>query len=103
MENCIAPFSSRLWLASPTMHGDELKYMQEAYETNWMSTVGANINAVEHQACEQVGCRYAVAFSAGTAAKSLPSEWSTRANSLSAKGENTLTTASTHPSARGRE
>lgn len=68
MENCIAPFSSRLWLASPTMHGDELKYMQEAYETNWMSTVGANINAVEHQACEQVGCRYAVALSAGTAA-----------------------------------
>mgnify|MGYP001871427822 FL=1 len=50
------------------MHGKELKYMQEAYEKNWMSTVGENINIVEQLACEKVGCRYAVALSAGTAA-----------------------------------
>lgn len=50
------------------MHGEELKYMQEAYEKNWMSTVGENINVVEQLACEKVGCRYAVALSAGTAA-----------------------------------
>ena len=50
------------------MHGEELKYMQEAYEKNWMSTVGENINEVERLACEKVGCRYAVALSAGTAA-----------------------------------
>ena len=50
------------------MHGEELKYMQEAYEKNWMSTVGENINIVEQLACEKVGCRYAVALSAGTAA-----------------------------------
>ena len=37
-----------IWgLASPTMHGEELKYVTEAYETNWMSTVGKNINEVE--------------------------------------------------------
>ena len=36
----IKPFSSKVWLASPTMHGEELKYVKEAYETNWMSTVG---------------------------------------------------------------
>ena len=42
-------FDKRVWLASPTMHGDELRYMQEAYETNWMSTVGANINELERQ------------------------------------------------------
>lgn len=42
----IAAFESKIWLASPTMHGEELKYMTEAYETNWMSTVGANINEV---------------------------------------------------------
>ena len=58
----------KIWLSSPTMHGDELKYMKEAYDTNWMSTVGANINEVEKQICEKVGCKYAVALSAGTAA-----------------------------------
>lgn len=63
----IKPFASKLWLASPTMHGGEIKYMQEAYETNWMSTVGANIDEVERTVCEYVGCRHAVALSAGTA------------------------------------
>lgn len=43
----IKPFESKVWLASPTMHGEEIKYINEAYETNWMSTVGANINEVE--------------------------------------------------------
>ena len=64
----IKPFNSKVWLSSPTMHGEELKYMQEAYETNWMSTVGANINEVERITAEKVGCQYAVALSAGTAA-----------------------------------
>ena len=50
------------------MHGEELTYMREAYETNWMSTVGANINEVERITAEKVGCQYAVALSAGTAA-----------------------------------
>ena len=59
--------NKKIWLASPTMHGEELKYMQEAYDTNWMSTVGANINEVERLACEQVGSKYAVALSSGTA------------------------------------
>ena len=62
------PFKEKIWLSSPTMHGEELKYMQEAYEKNWMSTVGENINEVERLACEKVGCRYAEALSAGTAA-----------------------------------
>ena len=64
----IKPFENKLWLSSPTMHGDELRYMTEAYETNWMSTVGANINEVERMACQKVGCKYAVALSCGTAA-----------------------------------
>ena len=63
----IRPFENKIWLSSPTMHGDEIIYVQEAYETNWMSTVGANINEVEKQICEKVGCKYAVALSAGTA------------------------------------
>jgi len=58
----------RIWLSSPTMHGEELQYMTEAYATNWMSTVGANIDAVERLTCEKLGCRHAVALSTGTAA-----------------------------------
>ena len=61
-------FPNKVWLSSPTMHGDELKYVTEAYETNWMSTVGANINEAEKMICEKVGCGYAVGLSAGTAA-----------------------------------
>lgn len=61
-------FENKVWLSSPTMHGEELKYITEAYETNWMSTVGENINEVERQICEKVGCKYAVALSSGTAA-----------------------------------
>lgn len=62
------PFESKVWLATPTMHGDELKYVSEAYETNWMSTVGANINEVERIAAEKAGVKYAVALSCCTAA-----------------------------------
>lgn len=60
-------FNEKIWLSSPTMHGEEIKYVQEAYDTNWMSTVGANINEVERLAAEKVGVKYAVALSAGTA------------------------------------
>lgn len=66
-EMLIDPFIHKIWLSSPTMHGDELKYVTEAYETNWMSTVGKNINEVERMIAERVGVRYAVALSAGTA------------------------------------
>ena len=64
----LEPFKSKVWLSSPTMHGEELTYMKEAFETNWMSTVGANINEVERITAEKIGCRYAVALSSGTAA-----------------------------------
>jgi len=64
----LKPFESKVFLSSPTMHGDELKYVTEAYETNWMSTVGANLNAVEEIVTTKMGCAYAVALSAGTAA-----------------------------------
>lgn len=50
------------------MHGEELQYITEAYETNWMSTVGQNINKIEEMICGKVGCRYTVALSSGTAA-----------------------------------
>ena len=61
-------FEKRVYLSSPTMHPESFEYMKEAYDTNWMSTVGANINEVERNTCEKIGCKYAVALSAGTAA-----------------------------------
>ena len=58
----LKPFNHKVYLASPTMHGEELKYITEAYETNWMSTVGKNIDEVERLAAEQAGVKYAVAL-----------------------------------------
>ena len=64
----IKPFDSKVWLASPTMHSEELAYMTEAYETNWMSTVGKNINEVEKIAAEKAEVKYGVGLSCCTAA-----------------------------------
>ena len=64
----IEPFPKKVWLSSPTMHGDEQKWVDDAIQTNWVSTVGANINEIEAQIAAYVGCKYAVALSAGTAA-----------------------------------
>ena len=61
-------FSSKVWLSSPTMYENSIRYVMEAYETNWMSTVGANINEVEKLAAETSETKYAVALSCGTAA-----------------------------------
>lgn len=61
-------FEDKVRLATPTTHEEELRYITEAFETNWLSTVGANINEVERLACEKIGCGYSVALSTGTAA-----------------------------------
>ena len=64
----IKPFSKKVYLASPTMHGEELEYMKEAYDSNWMSTVGKNIDEVERIAAEKAEVKYAVGLSCCTAA-----------------------------------
>ena len=66
--NGIERFTNKVWLSSPTMHGDEQRWVDEAIQTNWVSTVGANINEVVKQMAEYLGCEYAVALSCGTAA-----------------------------------
>ena len=63
----IEPFESKVWRSSPTMHGEERKWVDDAILTNWVSTVGANINAVEDEVAKYVGVKYAVGLSAGTA------------------------------------
>lgn len=64
----IQPFEQKIWLATPTMHGEEMEFVQDAIRTNWVSTVGANINMLESAMTEQTGMKYAVALSCGTAA-----------------------------------
>lgn len=61
-------FEQKVWLSSPTMHGEELKYMQEAYDTNWMTTAGSNINEIEQQISDYLGVKNVVALSSGTSA-----------------------------------
>lgn len=62
------PFENKVWLSSPTMHGEEMKYVTEAYETNWMSTVGENIDEVERISAKKAAMKYAVGLSCCTAA-----------------------------------
>ncbi|MCR5088438.1 MAG: DegT/DnrJ/EryC1/StrS family aminotransferase [Oscillospiraceae bacterium] len=64
----ISPFPQKIWLSSPTMHGDEQKWVDEAIQSNWVSTIGANIDAVEETMAEYIGVKYAVGLSCGTAA-----------------------------------
>ena len=64
----IIPFEKRVYLASPTMHGNELKYVEEAYYSNWMSTVGENINEIERIAAEKAEVKYAIGLCNCTAA-----------------------------------
>ena len=64
----IKPFEKKVWLASPTMHGDEQKWVDEAIITNWVSTVGANINEVERIAAEKTERKYGVGLASGTSA-----------------------------------
>ena len=64
----IEKFEKKIWLSSPTMHGEEMEYVKRAYETNWMSTAGENIDELEQTAAEYTGVKHAVAVSCGTAA-----------------------------------
>ena len=64
----IKQFEKKIWLSSPTMHGEEQRWVDEAIRTNWVSTVGENINVVENQIAEYIGVKYAVGLSCGTSA-----------------------------------
>ena len=66
--NELKPFDKKIWLSSPTMHGEELKYIKEAIETNWVSTAGENINKLEEMVAKYVDVKYAVALASGTSA-----------------------------------
>ena len=64
----IKPLEKKVWLSSPTMYEDSMKYVMEAYQANWMSTVGENINKIEEEFAKKIGTKYAVALATGTSA-----------------------------------
>ena len=64
----IEPFENRVWLSSPTMHGDERKWVDDAIEKNWVTTIGENIDEIERQVAEKIGRKRAVGLGAGTEA-----------------------------------
>ena len=64
----ISPFEEKVWLARPSVYQNSIDYIYEACTSKWMTTAGTNINEVEREITEMVGCMYAVALSAGTAA-----------------------------------
>ena len=64
----LEPFKNKIWLSTATKHEDEMKYIQEAFDTNWITTEGTNLVEIERQICEKVGCKYAVSLTNGTAA-----------------------------------
>ena len=60
--------SGKIYLSSPTMHGDEQRFVQEAFDTNWVAPLGPNVDAFEKDVASYIGIGHAAALSAGTAA-----------------------------------
>ncbi|MBI9064237.1 MAG: aminotransferase class I/II-fold pyridoxal phosphate-dependent enzyme [Marinilabiliaceae bacterium] len=60
--------SKKIWLSSPHMGGNEMSYVQEAYDTNWVAPLGKNVNEFENDLARFTNSRYASALSSGTAA-----------------------------------
>ncbi|MCB6203670.1 DegT/DnrJ/EryC1/StrS family aminotransferase [Extibacter muris] len=64
----IGKFTDRVFMSSPTMHGEEQEYIKEAFDTNWIAPLGTNVDAFERDMAQYIGCRGATALSSGTAA-----------------------------------
>ncbi len=58
----------KIWLSSPHMGGNEINYVNEAFETNWVAPIGPHISAFEQQITDYLGIKGAAALSSGTAA-----------------------------------
>lgn len=58
----------KVWLSSPTMHGEEQKFVQEAFDTNWVAPLGKNVDELEKEVAAYTGAGYGAALTSGTAA-----------------------------------
>ena len=64
----MAEQKKRIYLSCPTMHGEEQRFVQEAFDTNWVAPLGPNVTKFEEEMAAYTGSGYAAALSAGTAA-----------------------------------
>ena len=60
--------NSRIWLSSPHMGGNEMKYVQEAYDTNWVAPLGPNVNELEKELAKYLNIKGVAVLSSGTSA-----------------------------------
>jgi len=58
----------RIYLSSPHMSGNELKYIQEAFDHNWVAPLGPNVDNFEKVLADYTGIKHVAALSSGTAA-----------------------------------
>ena len=58
----------KIWLSSPHMGGNEINYVNQAFDTNWIAPLGPNVDNFEEDLCSFTGAKYAAALSSGTAA-----------------------------------
>ena len=64
----IEPFEKKVFLSSPTMHGEERGFIKQAFDTNWIAPLGENVNEFEKELADYVGCGGGAALCSGTAA-----------------------------------
>ena len=60
--------NKRIFLSSPTMHGEEQLFVKEAFDTNWIAPLGKNVNEFERELAAYTDCGYAAALASGTSA-----------------------------------
>lgn len=58
----------KIWLSSPHMSGNEMKYIQEAFDTNWVAPLGPNVDGFESELASKLNVNSVAALSSGTAA-----------------------------------
>lgn len=61
-------FEDRVWLSTPTIHGEEKEFVKEAFDKNWVAPLGFNVDNLEKEISEYVGCKTAAALVSGTSA-----------------------------------
>jgi cystathionine beta-lyase/cystathionine gamma-synthase len=60
--------NEKIWLSTPTMHGEEIEFVQEAFDKNWVAPLGFNVDGFENEMAEYLNIGHAAALTAGTAA-----------------------------------
>ncbi|MBE9571350.1 MAG: DegT/DnrJ/EryC1/StrS family aminotransferase [Proteobacteria bacterium] len=68
--------SKKIFLSPPHLGGEELRFVKEAFDSNYIAPPGPMVDAFEQEFSEKVGIQHAVAVSSGTAAMHLESEFS---------------------------